>query len=82
MADRCPAHIITDIQFIGGYETKGNTLAFGRMGLTKMACPHLAEETAFLGALGGVTRFVILGESLVLSGDTGDVARFRAVCFK
>jgi len=69
-------------QIMGGYETKGNSLAFGPMGSTMMACPYLDDETAFLGALEGVTRFVILGESLVLSGDTGDLARFRAVYFE
>jgi len=69
-------------QIMGGYETKGNRLAFGPLGSTMMACPYLDDETAFLGALEGVTRFVILGESLVLSGDAGDVARFRAVYFE
>lgn len=68
-------------QVMGGYETKGNSLAFGVMGSTMMACPYLDDETAFLGVLEGVTQFMILGESLVLSGDTGDVARFRAVYF-
>lgn len=66
-------------QIMGSYETEGDSLAFGLMGSTMMACPYLDDETAFLGALEGVTRYLILGESLALSGNTGVVARFRAV---
>jgi heat shock protein HslJ len=69
-------------QFMGGYEITGNSLAFGPLGSTMMACPYLDDETAFLRSLEGVTRFQILGESLVLSDDTGDLARFRAVYFE
>ena len=69
-------------QIMGSYESKGDSLAFGPIGSTMMACPYLDDETAFLGVLKRVTRFMILGESLVLSGDPGDVARFRAVYFE
>ncbi len=69
-------------QIMAGYEIEDNSLAFGPLGSTMMACPYLDDETAFLRALEGVTRFLILGESLVVSGDTGDLARFRAVYFE
>jgi len=69
-------------QIVGGYEIEGNSLAFGPMGSTMMACPYLDDEAAFLRALARVNRFLILGESLVLSGDKGDMARFRAVYFE
>ncbi len=69
-------------QMMGSYETVGDSVSFGLMASTMMACPHLDEETTFLGAMEGVTRFVILGESLVLSSDTAAVARFKAVYFE
>jgi copper homeostasis protein (lipoprotein) len=69
-------------RIVGGYQTESDGLRFGSLGSTMMACPYLDEEAAFLRALEGVRRFTTLGESLVLSGDAGDVARFRAVYFE
>ena len=69
-------------QMMGSYETVGDSVSFGLMASTMMACPYLDEQTTFLGALQGVNRFMILGESLVLSSDTADIARFRAVYFE
>ena len=54
-------------------------LKFGLLATTMMACPHLDEEVAFTSFLEGVGQFLILGESLVLSAESGDVARFTAV---
>lgn len=69
-------------QMTGSYEAGGDSLSFGLLATTMMACPHLDEETTFLGALEGVTRFLILGESLVLSSESADIARLRAVYFE
>jgi len=65
----------------GGYEVDADRLEFALLATTMMACPYLDEETTFAAALGSVRRFLIVGESLVLSSDTGAVARFRAVYF-
>lgn len=65
----------------GGYEVDDDRLVFGVLATTMMACPYLEEEVAFTGALERVRRFLILGESLVVSGDTGDIARFEAMYF-
>jgi heat shock protein HslJ len=62
----------------GSYETNEDSLNFGLLATTMMACPRLDRETEFLKTLEGVQRFSILGESLVLSDGGSDVARFRA----
>ena len=66
----------------GRYLTGADSLVFGRMASTTATCPYQDEETTFLGALQNINRFAILGESLVLSMDTVDVARFKAVYFE
>lgn len=63
----------------GSYELAGDRLAFGLLAMTRMACPYLDEEVAFTTALGDVRRYLVLGESLVLSGEAADVARFKAL---
>jgi copper homeostasis protein (lipoprotein) len=64
---------------MGSYELSADGLKFGLLATTMMACPHLDEEVAFTSFLEGVGQFLILGESLVLSAESGDVARFTAV---
>lgn len=67
--------------FTGGYVRDGTALRFEKVAATQSACPHLDFETAFLDVLGRVTRYRILGETLLLFDETGRVARFRAVYF-
>ncbi len=62
----------------GSYQTDADNLNFGLLATTMMACPQLDQETAFLKTLESVKRFSILGESLVLSDDGAEVARFKA----
>ena len=50
-----------------------------QLAATRMACPYLDEEQDFMKALEGVTSCQVLGESLDLRGETGSIARFRAV---
>jgi heat shock protein HslJ len=62
----------------GRYDTDTDRLRIELSATPPTACPHLEEEIAFRGALARVRRFLILGESLVLSSDAADVARFEA----
>jgi heat shock protein HslJ len=63
----------------GRYEIEGDRLQIELLASTRTACPRLSQEAAFTGALARVRRFLILGESLVLSSDAADVARFEAL---
>jgi heat shock protein HslJ len=70
-------------RLFGSYETSGstgNSLTFGGVGSTKMACPSGMEtEAAFLPALGRVARWHITGQQLELSDSSGTLlARFEA----
>jgi len=62
----------------GTYELKGDTLKFGPLIATKMACPALATEEAFLKALDAAVRYEIGGSNLTLFGADGPVARLQA----
>jgi copper homeostasis protein (lipoprotein) len=67
--------------FGASYNVDGTDLHFTEILATKSACPYLDEEIAYLAALESVTRYRILGETLVLSNGATRVARFRAVYF-
>lgn len=68
-------------RFTGTYERDGLNLHFGKLAATAMACPYMDEEQAFMKALENVTSYQILGESLDLRGETGSLARLRAIYF-
>jgi len=59
-------------RFFGGYQQRAQTLEFGPLGSTRMACDQLDQETAFLSRLGTVT-YRIRGNTLKLLDDTGTV---------
>ena len=59
-------------RFFGNYQHQGQTLEFGPLGSTRMACDQLDQETAFLSRLGTVT-YRIRGTTLELLDDTGTV---------
>jgi len=65
--------------FFGNYETADGTLAFGEMGMTRMACPDMEHEDAFMRMFGQVDGFAIDGDRLTLTGDGKTLATFRAV---
>jgi heat shock protein HslJ len=50
----------------GGYQIKGDTLALTELTTTRMACPELETEDAFLNALEGVARWRLMDNQLVL----------------
>jgi heat shock protein HslJ len=59
----------------GAYEKDGNSLRFGQMVSTKMACPPplMTLEQAFLQALGATAALQISGNTLTLKDAAGKV---------
>lgn len=62
----------------GTYQVDGDKLKFGPLATTRMACPAMHTETAFLKALKQTTRYEISGSSLTLYGADTAVARLEA----
>jgi copper homeostasis protein (lipoprotein) len=63
---------------VGGYETDGDRITFKPLALTRMACPHMAFESAFEKALNAAARWKISGAHLELFDANGAVvARFE-----
>lgn len=68
-------------RFSGPYTVAGDSLGFGALISTKMACADSAlnaQETALLSALAETRRWRLVGDTLVLGGAAGDLARFVA----
>jgi len=59
--------------FDATYGTNGNIVAIGRMATTRLACPDeaMAQETAFLEVLGGVSFVEPRGSTLLLTDRFG-----------
>ena len=62
----------------GTYQLDGQKLKFGPLATTRMACPAMETETAFLKALEATTRYEVSGSSLTLFGADTAVARLDA----
>ena len=60
-------------RFTGTFEAGAGTLTFGPLAGTRMACPSLDRETAFLRALEGTKRFRLAGRRLDLEDAAGVV---------
>ena len=69
-------------RLLGSYELDGDTLTFGQMAATKMACGQgMDTETSFLEVLTQVKTWKIVGEHLELFDASGHLlARRRALC--
>ena len=65
-------------RIMGTYQLHGEKLKFGPLATTRMACPDMATETAFLTALKQTTRYEVSGSSLTLYGADTAVARLEA----
>lgn len=65
-------------RFFGKYETDGRKLDFENMGMTRMACPDMQYEDAFVKMLDEVDRFDIRDGELKLYDDSKVVATFRS----
>lgn len=65
-------------RFFGAYELKGDGLELENMGMTRMACPDMEYEDAFVKMLDETDRFAIDGETLTLFDDGRELAVFEA----
>lgn len=66
-------------RFFGRYTVKDARLSFDQMGMTRMACPDMAYEEAFVKMLSEVDRYAVDGKELKLYGDDRHLATFTAV---
>src|SRR2546427_828930 len=62
---------------MASYELNGASLKFAPIMSTKMACPAMDTEQAFLKALESTSRYEINGSSLTLYGPDGALARLE-----
>ena len=64
----------------GSYSLDGNSLTFGEMATTLMACASEVSdlEAAYLGKLGEVSSYALDGERLTLAGGDGSDMSFSA----
>lgn len=66
-------------RFFGKYELRDRKLDFENLGMTRMACPDMQYEDAFVKMLDEVDHFEIKGSQLTLSDDKKTLAVFNAV---
>lgn len=63
----------------GTFYQNADTLVFGHLVSTRMACDEGMEvESAMMDALEATKTFQVVGDALVLNGDDGELARFQA----
>jgi heat shock protein HslJ len=58
-------------QYSGDYTLEGTSISIGSIVRTRMACPNLDQEDAYLNALQEVTSYAIEDNILVLAGADG-----------
>jgi heat shock protein HslJ len=67
--------------FTGAYQWSGKSLKMGPLASTRRACMDEAsgkQENAYLQALDATRTWKVEGKTLILSGDSGQLARFTA----
>lgn len=67
--------------FSGAYQWSGKSLKMGPLASTRRACAEESasgQETAYLQALDATRTWKVEGKTLILSGDSGQLARFTA----
>jgi copper homeostasis protein (lipoprotein) len=68
-------------RFTGNYQLNGDSLRFGRLAATLRACldpDQSRQESALVQALEETRAWRVTGDTLVLSGEIGPLARFAA----
>lgn len=78
-ADKMVAGRTNCNRFFGGYELKGAEIDFKDMGMTRMACPDMQYESAFVEMLDEADRYKIRGSELTLFDDGRALASFRVL---
>jgi heat shock protein HslJ len=67
--------------FNGAYQWSGKSLKLGPLASTRRACADESasrQENTFLQALDATRTWKVEGKTLILSGDSGQLARFTA----
>ena len=60
-------------RFFGEFSVKGENLNFDNVGSTRMMCPDMAFETAFIDAVAKTCTFTINGDHLTLKDNSGNI---------
>lgn len=59
--------------FFGKFKKNGSSLTFEPLAATRIACPELEKETAFMKAIQNTASYKISGNKLTLSDINGNV---------
>ena len=60
-------------RFFGDFAVKGKSITFTNMGSTRMMCPDMAFENAWLGTIQETAAFTISGSKLTLKDKDGNI---------
>ena len=60
-------------RFFGDYKAKGKNLAFTNVGSTRMMCPQMAFENAFIGAINETAQYNLAGDNMALKDKDGNI---------
>ena len=60
-------------RFFGEYKSEGNSLSFDKVGSTRMMCPQMQFETAWLDAIARTGSFEMDQDQMILKDSTGNI---------
>ena len=60
-------------RFFGDYSAKGKNLTFTNVGSTRMMCPEMAFENAFLNVINETAQYTLTDKSLALKDKDGNI---------
>ena len=60
-------------RFFGDFTVNGKELGFANVGSTRMMCPEMAFENAFMGAISTTAQFTLADDTLVLKDKEGNI---------
>ena len=60
-------------RFFGDFDVKGKKLTFSNVGSTRMMCPNMAFENAWLGAISNTAEFSLQKNTLTLKDSNGNI---------
>ena len=60
-------------RFFGDYSAKGKNLTFTNVGSTRMMCPQMAFENAFIGAINETAQYTLAGDTMALKDKEGNI---------
>ena len=60
-------------RFFGEYKATGNSLKFGQVGTTRMMCPQMQFENAWMEVINNTDSFEMDKEQMILKDSTGNI---------